>query len=161
MGAFTGDISARSLKELGCSYGIIGHSERRTTYCESDKQIAQKASLLNSHGITPILCIGETLEDRASGNTYKKLTAQLKLIKDTSNAIIAYEPVWAIGTGQLPTEQELCDVVAWIRLRTDAQILYGGSIDDHSCKKLSSLVDGFLVGKASIAIEALKKIILS
>ncbi len=160
-GAFTGDIAALSLKELGCSYTLIGHSERRTSYCESNERIAQKARLLNSYGIIPVLCIGETVEDYASGNSFKKLETQLEPFKKLSNFIIAYEPVWAIGTGKLPTEEELSTTIAWIKQRTDAHILYGGSISDHSCEQFSSLVDGFLVGKASIAIETLKKIILS
>lgn len=160
-GAYTGDISARSLKELGCSYTLIGHSERRTYYCESDERIARKANLLQAQGITPVLCIGETAEDRCLRRSQSRLEAQLALCQGMNNLVIAYEPVWAIGTGQLPTKDELQNAVAWIRLATDARVLYGGSIDDQTCKQLSSIVDGFLVGRASIAIEPLKKIILS
>ena len=160
-GAYTGDISSTSLKELGCSYTLLGHSERRTSYCESNERIAQKAHLLHAEGIIPILCIGETAEDRISGRSQSKLEAQLAHFQGMNDFVIAYEPVWAIGTGQLPTKEELGAIVTWLRLATDARVLYGGSIDEHTCKELSSIVDGFLVGRASIAIEPLKKIILS
>jgi triosephosphate isomerase (TIM) len=159
-GAFTGDIFAGSLQELGCTYTLIGHSERRTNHCETDVVIAQKAQRLISQNIRPVLCIGETFDDRLSGASHTKLETQLDRVKHL-NIILAYEPVWAIGTGKLPTPQELSDTVAWIKQRIEMPVLYGGSINDHTCEELSSLVDGFLVGKASITVEALKKIILS
>lgn len=172
-GAYTGDVSVLSLKQLGCSYCVIGHSDRRINYCESNDLIGQKAALLVQHGITPIICIGEKQKSSLQV-TYDFLTSQLVPVIQSINKmsgpqtiIIAYEPVWAIGTGIIPTRDDLNETATWLRTFMDSNfsgvtyILYGGSIDEQSLALLNNLVDinGYLVGKASTDPEALKKIL--
>lgn len=152
-GAYTGEVSAQTLKELGCSYCIIGHSERRRLFGETAQACAQKVQRLQECGITPIYCIGE--EDF-------KQDPVLELAP--KNLIIAYEPVWAIGTGVTPTIAELQDRIGSIKEYTEDRypVLYGGSVNGKNSAELKKVtgLDGFLIGKASTDFQELKKIVL-
>lgn len=167
-GAFTGEISSDMLKDLDVSYVILGHSERRTYFNEKDEDINKKIFTCLKHGFTPILCVGETLEERESGNMENVLKNQLK--KDFSNVskedcekvVIAYEPIWAIGTGKTATSQEADDTIGFIRsvlkdiydekVSENVVILYGGSVKPTTIKEQMSMknIDGALVGGASL-----------
>lgn len=166
-GAFTGEISARMLVECGCRYAIVGHSERRTLYGESDQLVAARFAMALNAGITPILCVGETLEERESGVTEevvaRQVDAALELngVAGMSQAVIAYEPVWAIGTGQVATPAQAQAVHAFIRgrlAREDGEvaqqmrILYGGSMNPANAVELLAQddIDGGLIGGASL-----------
>ncbi|MBQ3450499.1 MAG: triose-phosphate isomerase [Synergistaceae bacterium] len=160
-GAFTGEISIPMLKEYDITHIIIGHSERRHIFLESDEVIAKKVKAVLDAGISPVLCYGETLEERESGNTFTVMERQLKsaissLIPAEVNKIIyAYEPVWAIGTGKTATPDQAEEVCAWSRkLIGDDKvvILYGGSVKGSNAKELLSMkdIDGALVGGASL-----------
>lgn len=175
-GAYTGDVSATSLAQIGCTYGIIGHSERRKYYEESNQLIAQKAHQLMGAGITPILCIGETATEREAGKTAQILEQQLFPLLSSLKAfpfqtiIIAYEPIWAVGTDILPSQGTLSTTLGWIRnycattaQATTVMLLYGGSVkkpETLSMLKAAS-VEGILLGRAGIDGALLKKIIVS
>ena len=152
-GAYTGEVSAAMLRDFGCSYVIVGHSERRAYYNESSQLVAEKFLAAQRAGITPILCVGETLEQRESGVTESVVAAQLDALiqlggaQALHNAVVAYEPVWAIGTGKTATSAQAQAVHAFIRQRVashDGQIaaelciLYGGSVDRKSTRLNSS-----------------------
>ena len=167
-GAHTGDISAAMLKDLGCRYVIVGHSERRADHGESDDMVRAKAAAAQSHGLTAIICVGETGAERDNGETLNIVTSQVKgSVPDNAaaeNTVIAYEPVWAIGTGKVPTIDDVADVHSVIRdLLTDrfgmegnrVPVLYGGSVKASNAKELMSVpnVNGALVGGASLRAE--------
>ena len=166
-GAYTGDVSARSLKELGVTYTLVGHSEQRRYHGETDAVVADKVALLIQEEIQPIICIGETEDQRPLKNQI--LTKQLERIlplyaRIEAPLIIAYEPVWSIGTGITPTPNELDDTLDFLEElceTVEPYLLYGGSIGEKNIQELSPLVDGFLIGSASLNSELLKKIILS
>ncbi|HPI19809.1 MAG TPA: triose-phosphate isomerase [Candidatus Kapabacteria bacterium] len=174
-GAFTGEISLQMLKALNCSYVIIGHSERRKIFKESNELINKKIIACLSTGIIPIFCIGETLEERQSGNTFNVLKEQMSIgLKDiskeqTKNIVIAYEPVWAIGTGIAATPEQIQETHHQIKeflneLYNDTMenlILYGGSVDDKNAKSILELddVNGGLIGGASLKGEVFLEII--
>ncbi len=173
-GAYTGDVSVLSLKELGCSYCIVGHSERRIYCKETTEDIKQKVALLMHHKIEPIFCIGETAEQKVHGSTQKALEQQLlPVLKHIQNEpfnriCIAYEPVWAIGTGKIPTIEELNSVIDWLQGYVKSSfpalsfsLLYGGSVNDKNIQELKNIerLQGFLLGKASTDFHALKYII--
>jgi triosephosphate isomerase len=164
-GAHTGDISAEMLKEAGCSAVIVGHSERRANHGETDEIVASKARAANRAGLTAIICIGETLDERKAGNTLDVVSRQLEGSLPegaaASNTVIAYEPVWAIGTGLTPTTAEVAEVHAHIRRRlgelmgaegAGTRILYGGSVKPSNAAELMGQpdVNGALVGGASL-----------
>lgn len=165
-GAFTGEISAPMLKELGVKYAIIGHSERRQYFGETDQSVLQRTKKAISEGIIPIVCVGEVLEDRESGRTNDvvktQIDAVLKNLDATEDIVIAYEPVWAIGTGLAATSEQAEEVHAFIRdlikdsfgqeLAEKIRILYGGSMKPSNISELLSKpnVDGGLVGGASL-----------
>ena len=164
-GAHTGDVSAEMLKEAGCSAVITGHSERRTNHGETDEVVRKKARAAQRAGLTAIICIGETLEERQAGQTLEVVTRQLKGSLPegaaAANTVIAYEPVWAIGTGLTPTTAEVAEVHALIRKELAAlmggdgagvRILYGGSVKPSNAAELMSQpnVNGALVGGASL-----------
>jgi len=166
-GAFTGEISLAMLNDLKCEYVILGHSERRSLYAESDSVVAKKFIATVAAGIKPILCVGETLEEREQGKTLEVVERQLKAVVDAagiesfSTAVVAYEPVWAIGTGKTATPAQAQDVHAAIRnmiAEYDAntasamRILYGGSVNAANAAELfaNEDVDGGLVGGASL-----------
>jgi triosephosphate isomerase len=175
-GAFTGEISPAMLVELGCRYGIVGHSERRALYGEDDALVARKAEALLAHGIRPIVCVGETLEQREQGRTGAVVRAQLagslaKLpAEHAGEVVVAYEPVWAIGTGRTATPELAQEVHALIRAELRAhygsvadrmRIQYGGSVKpDNAASLLAQAdIDGALVGGASLEVESFARII--
>ncbi|MGE3876383.1 MAG: triose-phosphate isomerase [Parvibaculaceae bacterium] len=157
-GAHTGDISAEMLKDLGCRAVIVGHSERRADHGETDAIVRQKAEAAHRAGLTAIVCIGETLDERKAGQTLAVISRQLagSVPQGTTaaNTVIAYEPVWAIGTGLTPTVAEVAEVHQSIRQQTDPlmRILYGGSVKPANAAELMAVanVNGALVGGASL-----------
>lgn len=170
-GAYTGEVSADMLKELGCQYIILGHSERRAIYNESDDVIAEKFISAKNAGTTPILCVGELLEERQAGNTEEVVARQLDTVVEKAgieqfdNAVIAYEPVWAIGTGVTASPDQAQDVHDFIRRRLAAknpavaekiQILYGGSVKPDNAAELFAKpdIDGGLIGGASLQADS-------
>ena len=159
-GAFTGEVSAAMLKEFGCRYVIVGHSERRQRYGESDAQVAAKFAAASAAGLTPILCVGETLQERESGRTQEVVARQLDAVLNTSafgSAVLAYEPVWAIGTGRNATPEQAQAVHAFLRgrLAAETRILYGGSVKAQNAAAIFAMpdVDGGLIGGASLLAQ--------
>ena len=177
-GAFTGEISAWMLKEIGCRYVIVGHSERRTLFGETNADVNKKAMAVLEAGMRPIVCIGETLEQREDGSTEQVLRRQLQQsLKDQFESlremVIAYEPVWAIGTGRTATPQQVQDAHAFIRsvvtesagagIAGEMRIQYGGSVNPTNAAELFALedVDGGLIGGASLEAGSFSKIVLA
>jgi triosephosphate isomerase (TIM) len=169
-GAYTGEISAAMLLEFGCSYVIIGHSERRTYYAESNAVIAKKVVRALRSGLTPILCVGETLAERQSGRTDVVVGKQLEVVlhaldvADVARIVVAYEPLWAIGTGITATPKMAQTVHAMLRAKLAAKsadaaqevrILYGGSMKPDNAAQLLAMpdIDGGLIGGASLKAE--------
>jgi triosephosphate isomerase len=152
-GAYTGEVSAAMLAQFGCRYVIVGHSERRQLYGETDAQVAAKFAAVRGAGMTPILCVGETLEERDAGRTEAVVARQLKEVAFES-AVLAYEPVWAIGTGRNATPEQAQAVHAFLRkkLPADTPILYGGSVKPQNAAAIFAMpdVDGGLIGGASL-----------
>lgn len=166
-GAYTGEISGAMLSDFGCSYVIVGHSERRSYHGESDELVAKKTVRALKSGVTPIVCVGESLVERESGATDavvgRQIDAVLSLLDggDVAKIVVAYEPVWAIGTGKTATPKMAQDVHAMLRSRLVAknagaaeavQILYGGSMKPENAKELLAMpdIDGGLIGGASL-----------
>lgn len=166
-GAFTGEVSGSMLADLGCTHVIVGHSERRSLYGESDGRVAEKFAAARRHGLIPILCVGETLAEREEGVTEAVVARQLQAVLDLSgvdelrHAVVAYEPVWAIGTGRTATPEQAQAVHAHIRstvasldadVAADLQILYGGSVKPDNAADLFGQedIDGGLIGGASL-----------
>ncbi len=167
-GAYTGEISAAMLRDFACGYVLIGHSERRQYYHETDDDIAQKCLIAARYQLTFILCVGETLEQREAGNTFNVIKKQINAILTLENwrdllqnAILAYEPIWAIGTGKTASPEQAQEVHQFIRATIAEQdtktalnlpILYGGSVKPNSAKGLFEMIDidGALVGGASL-----------
>ncbi|MCW8850102.1 MAG: triose-phosphate isomerase [Melioribacteraceae bacterium] len=178
-GAFTGELSAAMLKSVGCEFVILGHSERRTIFGESDEFINKKVIKALENDIIPILCCGESLEEREDGTTFKvvekQLTAGLKDINNNqiSKIIIAYEPIWAIGTGKTASPEQAQEVHAFIRnllvkiadneVASNVTIQYGGSVKPENAKELLGKpdIDGALVGGACLKADSFRDIILS
>ncbi|KAJ8968913.1 hypothetical protein NQ317_016524 [Molorchus minor] len=168
-GAFTGEISPLMLKDIGINWVILGHSERRQIFGESDELIAEKVAFALENGLKVIACIGETLEEREAGQTEEVVCRQTQAIAekitDWSNVVLAYEPVWAIGTGKTATPEEAQTVHKAIReffaknvsadVANSIRIQYGGSVSGATCKELGKQpdIDGFLVGGASLKPE--------
>ncbi|MFZ6774501.1 triose-phosphate isomerase [Undibacterium sp. SXout7W] len=166
-GAFTGDVSASMLSDFSCGYVIVGHSERRAYHAEDDALVAQKVLRVLDLNMTPILCVGEMLEQRESGQTNEVVAAQLNAVLDVltsdhlSRLVVAYEPVWAIGTGKTATPQMAQDVHAFLRQQIAAkssdsaelvQIVYGGSMKPDNANELLQMpdIDGGLIGGAAL-----------
>jgi len=162
-GAFTGELSVGMAAEAGCRWSLVGHSERRALYGETDLQVAAKFVALQAGGLNPVLCVGETLEQREAGHTEQVVAAQLAAVvqlagvSDVAAAVIAYEPVWAIGTGVTASPDQAQAVHKFIRQQLGEQgqttrILYGGSVNASNAKALFSQpdIDGGLVGGASL-----------
>ena len=166
-GAFTGEVSAPMLKEFACQYGIVGHSERRALFGEKDADTARKFAAARTQGLIPILCVGESLEEREQGITEQVVACQLDAvielegIEALTEAVIAYEPVWAIGTGKTASPEQAQAVHAFIRAKLAAlnsavaekvQILYGGSVKGSNAAELFAMpdIDGGLIGGASL-----------
>ncbi len=168
-GAYTGETSAELLRTLGCGYCLVGHSERREMFEESNDLVGQKAQTLISMNITPIVCIGETLEERESSRHFEKILEQVKTVYDQvdqdawSRIVIAYEPIWAIGTGKTATKEQANEIHQFIRkeirqiggdiIASSTSILYGGSAKPSNAEELlnQSDIDGLLVGGASLS----------
>ncbi len=160
-GAFTGEISGPMLKEFACKYTLVGHSERRHIFNESNTFVAEKFHYAKNSNIIPILCVGETLEEREQGLTEEIITKQLLAVTENSsgsdfqNCIIAYEPVWAIGTGKTATPKQAQEVHGFIRNLIkvkETPILYGGSVNENNAQDLFNTadIDGGLIGGASL-----------
>lgn len=170
-GAFTGEISPAQLADAGIPYVILGHSERRTLFHETSELVAQKTKAALDGSLSVILCVGETLQEREAGQTTQVVESQLRAVvtvlneSDWGRVVIAYEPVWAIGTGKVATAGQAQEVHAYIReflstavstaVSENTRIIYGGSVTASNCKELSTQidVDGFLVGGASLKPE--------
>lgn len=168
-GAYTGEISADMLKDYGVKYVIIGHSERRQYFGETDETVNKRTLTALNAGLTPIVCVGETLEERESGKTEEILHRQLKYglkgVEDVSEIVIAYEPVWAIGTGRTATDEQAQETIAYIR-KTVGELFcpvcaekliiqYGGSMNAGNCRGLMAQpdIDGGLIGGASLKTD--------
>jgi triosephosphate isomerase len=169
-GAYTGEVAASMLNDFACKYVIVGHSERRTYHNESDELVAKKFATARAAGLAPILCVGETLEERESGVTNEVVARQLNAVIELegvaalADGVIAYEPVWAIGTGKTATPEQAQEVHAFIRslvaeksaeVAEGVRILYGGSMKPGNAKELidKADIDGGLIGGASLTPE--------
>ena len=161
-GAYTGEVSAAMLAEFGCRYVIVGHSERRQLYGETDAQAAAKFAAAKAAGMTPILCVGETLQERDAGKTEDVVARQLGAV-DFKAGVLAYEPVWAIGTGRNATPEQAQAVHAFLRKRVpaDTPILYGGSVKPQNAAAIFAMpdVDGGLIGGASLVAKDFLEIV--
>ena len=161
-GAFTGEVSAKQISSLGVNYAIIGHSERRMYFNETNDILNKKILSCESNGLKVIYCIGETKEERESNKTKEVLLKQLdEGLKGASEVIIAYEPRRAIGTNVTPTNEEIEDIISFIKSKYNYKVLYGGSTNDKNIASLNTIsnVDGFLVGGASLDYDKFKKMI--
>jgi len=176
-GAYTGEVSGEMLKSIGVEYVIIGHSERRAYYNETDETVNKKLKKALSLELKPIVCVGESLEQRESGDAKTIVTTQTKLAlegltnKEVEDTIIAYEPIWAIGTGKTATKEDANETIKWIReevaknygeeVASKVIIQYGGSVKSSNAKELFEMsdIDGGLVGGASLVAEEFAKIV--
>jgi triosephosphate isomerase (TIM) len=175
LGAFTGEVSGAMLRDVGCGFAIVGHSERRQIYGENDALVARKFVAAQAAGLVPVLCVGETLDERERGDTTEVVARQLDAVLAVTgvaalrSAVIAYEPVWAIGTGRTATPEQAQEVHAMIRARIAAadariadevRILYGGSVKASNARELFAMpdIDGGLVGGASLKAEEFAQI---
>jgi triosephosphate isomerase len=176
-GAFTGEVSPAMLKDVGASHVILGHSERRQYFAETDEGVARKTKAALDAGLVPISCVGETLSEREAGKTMDVVKRQVDAIlnaltpEEAARIVVAYEPVWAIGTGKVATPEQAQEVHAFIRLRIGGvhgkavaeaiRILYGGSVKPDNVKGLMTLpdVDGGLVGGASLKADSFLKLV--
>lgn len=176
-GAYTGEISPLFLKDMKVEYVILGHSERRQYFKEDDSEINKKVVAALNHGLKPILCVGETLEQREAGAAFDVIATQVKGCltglenRNLDDLIIAYEPVWAIGTGKTATSQDANEVIGFIRkqlremlgneVADKTRILYGGSVKSSNTKELMNMpeIDGALVGGASLDAAEFSKIV--
>lgn len=166
-GAVTGEVSASMLQEIGCTYCLVGHSERRQLFAETDEQVAVKFGICIASGLLPVLCVGESLEQRQAGQTMEVVARQIRAVLDSvgvngiARGIVAYEPVWAIGTGESATPEQAEEVHCAIRellsqedtaVAENMQILYGGSVKQDNAAGLfeKENIDGALVGGASL-----------
>jgi triosephosphate isomerase len=174
-GAYTGEVGAAMLKEVGCRYVLVGHSERRSLYFEDSALVARKFVTAQAHDLIPVLCVGETLAQREAGQTVAVIQEQLAAVLATAGigaftkAVVAYEPVWAIGTGRNATPEQAQEVHAFIRqslaardakIADQVRILYGGSVKGANARELFTMadVDGGLVGGASLKADEFLKI---
>lgn len=171
-GAYTGELSALMLKDFNCKFVLVGHSERRQLFEENENFVAKKFHHAKLHGMIPVLCVGETLQQREQGMTEAVIERQLNAVLASSdnvfdNTVIAYEPVWAIGTGKTATAQQAQDVHAFIRrlikrhASSHVSILYGGSVNETNARDLFEMpdVDGGLVGGASLNAQQFVEIV--
>ena len=164
-GAHTGEVSAKQLSSYGVTYSIIGHSERRQSQKETSEEINLKLKMALSEGIIPILCVGETKEEKDSNKIEQVLQNELNIAltgiseEDKLKIIIAYEPIWSIGTGLLPTNEEISKCIDIIKnISPNSKILYGGSVNDENIDTLQSIktIDGYLIGGMSLDIKKIK-----
>ncbi len=176
-GAYTGEVSAQMLLDCGCAYVLVGHSERRSIFSETDDQCRKKVRAALTAGLTPILCVGETAQERRSGDIEQKISTQLSVglkqvgSHEVGNLVVAYEPLWAIGTGDTATPNDAQQVIHSIRMwiagaydraaSENVRILYGGSVKPQNTSNLINMpdIDGALVGGASLSAQDFAKII--
>ena len=176
-GAYTGEVSPQMLKSIGVEYVILGHSERRQYFAETDETVNKKLKAAHNVGLKPIVCVGESLEQREEGKAKETVTKQVKEgLKDLTNdqivnTIVAYEPIWAIGTGKTATKEDANETIKWIReeiekiygnfVSNSVIIQYGGSVKSSNAKELFEMsdIDGGLVGGASLKADEFAKII--
>ena len=176
-GAFTGEVSVPMLQDAGAEAGIVGHSERREHFCEDDDMVARKAARAVEAGLLPVVCVGETKEERDAGDMWEKVSGQVRRVMeelddlDGGSLVFAYEPIWAIGTGETATPQDAQDAIGRIRdllreLRDDGfadgvRILYGGSVKPENAAEIMAQedVDGALVGGASLEVESFMQLV--
>ena len=177
-GAYTGEVSGQMLKSIGVEYVIIGHSERRQYFAETDETVNKKVKTALANELKPIICIGETLEQREQGKAEEVITKQTMLAlegiskEQMKNIVLAYEPIWAIGTGKTATSEDANNSIKWVRnkveelygkeIADEVIILYGGSVKADNAKELFSTtdIDGGLVGGASLKVDEFSKIVL-
>ena len=159
-GAYTGEISAPMLLELGVTGSLVGHSERRQYFGDSDETVALRTRGALKAGLRVVACVGETIEERRGGKTQEVLRRQLSVLEPHPNLVIAYEPVWAIGTGHTATPEVAQETHAFIKSLFEASVLYGGSVKPDNAESLLSQpdVDGALVGGASLDIDSFRAI---
>lgn len=175
-GSFTGDVGVEMVENLGAKYVILGHSERRKNHFESDEIIAKKVAAVASQDMTPILCVGESREERDQGKhlefVYKQLFLSIPKGVKFNRFIVAYEPIWSIGTGLIPSAQDIAEMSQLIKkvllergegFAEEIFILYGGSVDENNAQEIMAIenIDGVLVGKASLDVAKFSKICLS
>ena len=173
-GAYTGEISAPMLKSVNCKYVIVGHSERRQYFNETDETVNKKIKKALEYELTPIVCVGETLEEKEAGKTIEIITSQIEkglvdlTASDLDKIVIAYEPIWAIGTGKTATSEDAQNAIQAIREKIkslfntdDVSILYGGSVKGSNAKELFEMkdIDGGLVGGASLEVKSFAEIV--
>ena len=176
-GAFTGEVSVPMLQDAGARAGIVGHSERRENFCEDDDMVARKAARAVEAGILPVVCVGETKEERDAGDMWEKVSGQVRRVMeelddpDGGSLVFAYEPIWAIGTGETATPEDAQDAIGRIRdllreLRDDGfadgvRILYGGSVKPENAAEIMAQndIDGALVGGASLEVESFMQLV--
>ena len=176
-GAFTGEVSVPMLQDAGAEAGIVGHSERREHFCEDDDMVARKAARAVEAGLLPVVCVGETKEERDAGDMWEKVSGQVRRVMeelddpDGGSLVFAYEPIWAIGTGETATPEDAQDAIGRIRellreLRDDGfadgvRILYGGSVKPENAAEIMAQedVDGALVGGASLEVESFMQLV--
>jgi triosephosphate isomerase (TIM) len=176
-GAFTGEVSVPMLQDAGAEAGIVGHSERREHFCEDDDMVARKAARAVEAGLLPVVCVGETKEERDAGDMWEKVSGQVRRVMeelddlDGGSLVFAYEPIWAIGTGETATPGDAQDAIGRIRdllgeLRDDGfadgvRILYGGSVKPKNAAEIMAQedVDGALVGGASLEVESFMQLV--
>jgi triosephosphate isomerase (TIM) len=176
-GAYTGEVSPKMLADAGCRWAIIGHSERRQFFHETDESVNKKAAALIAKGLVPIVCVGESLKERQEGRAFEVVERQLRAgLKDlavggAAGLVIAYEPVWAIGTGQTATPQQAQEMHLFIRellrkifspgMAEEMRVLYGGSVKPDNIGELMAMkdVDGALVGGASLEVKSFSRIV--
>lgn len=174
LGAHTGQIAAQSVAEIGCTYAIIGHSERRSECHETNQQIAHQLEQLIAHNIRPIICIGETEQEHKAGTSRAVLERQLELLipilqeHPNTHPIIAYEPIFAIGAGAIPDPAHLQDIFGWLKkyllssvTSQPVALIYGGSVSDATINDLKGIaeIQGFLIGGASLEFQKFQKIV--
>ena len=162
-GAFTGEVSAPMLRELGVYGAIVGHSERRQLFGETDEGVGKRARAALDAGLSVIACVGETEAERAAGETEAVLRRQVAVLEAEDNLVVAYEPVWAIGTGKTATPETAQEAHAFIKGLLDVPVLYGGSVKPENAGELLGQpdVDGALVGGASLDVESFAAICLA
>jgi triosephosphate isomerase len=155
-GPFTGEISAPMLRELGVYGTIVGHSERRQHFGETDETVGCRVEAALEHGLYVIACVGETEAEREAGETEAVLRRQLSVLREDDNLVVAYEPVWAIGTGKTATPATAQDAHAFVKSLLDVPVLYGGSVNPQNASELCAQrdIDGALVGGASLDLES-------
>lgn len=160
-GAYTGETSPYQAKKIGVNYAIIGHSERRINFNETDEIIKEKIDKCLKNKLTPILCVGETLEERENGKTFEVIKKQLSILDNPENVIVSYEPVWMIGNDKILDINDIKEVVKFIKKCYNVKVLYGGGISEDNIALLNQVknLDGYIIGSASTNASELLKIL--